>query len=65
MTIEAYEMRRVQYDMQCDECKQGYMRPTGMMLTSNPAQYPHRCNKCDHHKNYLVQYPHTEDERVR
>lgn len=31
----------------CDECGKGEMLPTGVMLASNPPQYPHECTKCD------------------
>lgn len=60
MPIEEYEVRVVQRDMRCDQCRTGYMRPTGMMLTSHPPQYPHRCDHCNTPQNYLVCYPWNE-----
>jgi len=32
----------------CEKCEGGEMKPTGICLTSNPPQYPHRCDKCGH-----------------
>lgn len=46
---------RVEY--LCDACRKGTMRPTGMVLTSHPPQYPHRCTACDASMTSLKQYP--------
>lgn len=47
-------------DYLCPECKTGRLRPTGMILTSNPAQYPHKCTKCEHFDTFLKVYPYIE-----
>lgn len=46
-----------EYDMRCDKCEEGFMRPTGAALMSYPIQYPHKCNKCGYETNYYVTYP--------
>lgn len=38
------EVKTYEVHLMCD-CG-GEMRHTGMVLTSNPAQYPHKCEKC-------------------
>ena len=44
--------------MKCDECKEGYMVMDGdIVLTTYPAQYPHKCNKCGHRKTFNRMYP--------
>jgi Zn finger protein HypA/HybF involved in hydrogenase expression len=43
----------------CDECGKGRMEPTGICLTSNPLQWPHKCNKCGSEKTFKVKYPRT------
>lgn len=49
---------------ECDYCKSGWMIFDGMVLTSNPPQYPHTCEKCDHKKIFMKHYPYT-DFRVK
>ena len=44
-------------DMLCEKCKTGVMRPTGIVLTSNPPQYPHKCNYCGNKEVYDTCYP--------
>lgn len=44
-------------DMICEKCKTGVMRPTSIVLTSNPPQYPHKCNYCGNEKVYDKCYP--------
>ena len=43
----------------CNECNEGRMIPTGMMLPSNPPQYPHKCSKeeCGAEQNFTEKYP--------
>ena len=55
MPLQQLPLRPIQLDYVCDECGEGHYRPTGTSLMSNPPQYPHRCDKCDH--------PHTFNER--
>lgn len=44
----------------CDECQQGLMRPNGVMLMSNPPQYPHQCTNCGSTKVFYNQYPYQK-----
>lgn len=54
------EVRNIQMqsvDERCPVCKQGFMRPTGIVLMTNPPQYPHKCQKCDYEQTYPMSYP--------
>ena len=51
------EVKSYKVIMICDRCKQGEMVPTGMMLTSFPGMYDHKCNCCGYRATYKVQYP--------
>jgi len=53
--IKNIQMQSV--DEPCPVCKQGYMRPTGVTLMSNPPQYPHKCTKCQYEQTYSMRYP--------
>lgn len=46
--------------MTCDKCKNGFMEPTGIVLTSYPAKYQHMCNKCGHMQNFYKNYPYQK-----
>ena len=43
----------------CDECGEK-MQHTGMILTSEPPWYPHKCPDCGLLKNYRKKYPYVE-----
>lgn len=54
------EVRKVeshQVDEKCPVCQKGWMRPTGIVLTNMPPQYPHKCNSCNYEQTYSVRYP--------
>ena len=54
------EIRNVQtrqVDMKCPACGTGYMRPNGIVKTSNPPWYTHRCTNCGNEQDYGVRYP--------
>ena len=51
------EAKALIVEMICDECKEGKMAPDGIMLFSDPPQYPHKCEKCGYKTNYLFRYP--------
>ena len=40
----------------CDSCGDGYMEHTGVVLDSNPSQYPHTCSKCGHYEIFVGRY---------
>lgn len=50
----------VQVHRQCAECVPGRMLPTDMVLTTYPAQYPHKCNECDAGETFMCRYPKLE-----
>ena len=58
------EVKEYEVDMTCDKCKKGVMRPTGIVLTSYPAQYEHVCTNCGEKELYEVTYPVREIVRV-
>lgn len=56
------EVRNVQVnqvDERCPICKNGWMRPNGIVLTTNPPQYPHQCTSYNYQQTYSVKYPYT------
>lgn len=56
------EIRKVStnvVDEKCQNCGQGWMRPNGIVLTTNPPQFQHTCTNCGHKQNYTVKYPQT------
>lgn len=54
------EVKVVEIDYNCPQCTVGKMRPTGIVLTSYPAQYPHKCNECGYNENFYKTYPFVE-----
>lgn len=63
-TEERHEVRPIRVTLRC-ECG-GQMVPTGLMLASNPPQYPHRCSlECGIAVNVLgKQYPYIDYEAI-
>jgi hypothetical protein len=45
----------VKVDYRCPKCGNGFLRPTGRVLTSYPPQYPHKCNnpECDYGETFM------------
>jgi len=37
----------IRLDFKCPECETGYLRPTGIVLSTFPPMYPHKCNNHD------------------
>jgi hypothetical protein len=59
------EVRSIQVEFKCPKCEHGFMIHTGLVLTSNPAQYPHKCSnpECDHTETFVgKKYPRLEYE---
>lgn len=54
---EKIECKVFVVEYRCPECKEGTLHPTGMVLTSYPAQYPHKCSKCSYMETFLEKYP--------
>jgi len=53
------EVKVYKIDYVCDECKDGFLLPTGVMLPTCPAQYPHKCSNslCNRQITFRNQYP--------
>ena len=47
-------------DMKCPYCDKGYMKPTGVVLSTFPEQYPHVCDVCGYCETYYTTYPFNE-----
>ena len=57
--------RPIWIDYRCDvEGCEGLMRPTGVMLLSQPPWYPHVCDTCDAKRDFHRKYPALEYEGV-
>lgn len=66
MAEEKYKVNTYEIDFKCDVCRTGYMRPTGEILTTFPAQFPHRCNHCGAEMTVREHtYPYTVTEQVK
>ena len=50
-------IRPIEIDFTCDSCGEGKMRPTGVMLCSNPPQFPHTCINCGAEQTFREKYP--------
>ncbi len=51
------QVRTVEVQYTCDVCKDGYMEPNGVVLTSNPPQYHHTCSRCGYTVYFRYTYP--------
>ena len=58
MPEEEKEMRTFEVNYLCDECGEP-VTFTGVMLASNPPQYPHVCKACGWGGKFRKHYPHT------
>ena len=59
---EVRQIQTSQVDEKCPVCQQGYMRPTGIILTSQPPLFEHKCTNCNYKQNYTVRYPYIVHE---
>lgn len=59
---EVREVRTRQVDERCPVCGKGWMRPTGIMLPTEPPQFPHSCTACGYSQVYPVRYPYIVTE---
>lgn len=65
---ERTPVRMIQVDYKCPECKTGYLRHTGMVLTSDPPQFPHKCNNpnCHYRETFMNKsYPYIDYEPIK
>lgn len=51
------EVRTYEIQYVCDVCKDGYLEPNGITLTSHPPQHQHSCTSCGHTVSFRVIYP--------
>ena len=55
------EVKTLMVHMKCDKCGNGLMLKDGnIILTTEPPQYPHKCNNCGHQENYFFPYPYQK-----
>ena len=38
------EVKVIRVDKECPYCHQGFLRPTGILCSTNPPVRPHKCN---------------------
>ena len=50
-------LRPIRVDYRCDKCDAGHMRPTGVMLLSDPPKFPHQCEVCGEAQTFTEKYP--------
>ena len=56
---EVRETKVQQIDQRCPFCGKCWMRPTGIVITGEPAQFEHSCNACGQKSMYTERYPYT------
>lgn len=44
-------------EYKCPSCENGHLLPTGNVLMTYPAKYPHKCTECEYTETFFVQYP--------
>lgn len=56
------EVTTLRVEWPCPDCEDGYMVADNMVLTSNPPQYPHACDKCGYmiYSGIYKRYPRIE-----
>lgn len=60
-------VRPIQIDFKCPKCENGYLRPSGTVLTTYPPQVPHHCNNedCDYRGTFMdISYPYLIWEEI-
>ena len=61
------EVKAYRIELPCEKegCDGALVSCSGMTLTSNPPQYPHKCTKCGKEKHILgITYPYIEHEVI-
>jgi len=53
---EVRETKVKQVDQKCPVCQKGWMRPTGIVITGEPAQFEHQCTVCGWKNMYTERY---------
>lgn len=62
--VPVQRTRPVVVNYRCDFCEQADVEPTGVVLTSDPPQYPHVCPRCKKTVNLKATYPQRRDEVI-
>ena len=68
MTEQRYKVTAFEVEYHCDQCeedqcKEGIMRPTGLIHLSNQPMYRHECNMCGSVDFFNTVYPCIRYER--
>jgi hypothetical protein len=50
-------LRPIKVDYKCDNCYEGFYRPTGLTLLCDPPKYPHKCTLCGGEQVFTETYP--------
>jgi hypothetical protein len=53
---EEKEVKVFKIDFKCPKCENGYLRPTGNILTSYSPQIPHKCSHCEYYETFSDMY---------
>lgn len=56
---EVRETKVKQVDQRCPVCKEGWMRPTGIVMTGEPTHFEHQCTSCEWKNMYTERYPYV------
>ncbi len=51
------EVKTIRTRYFCDECEEGQMISTGLVLTCYPPLFEHKCNACHNSQTLRRQYP--------
>lgn len=63
--IKSQEVKVFKETLHCDECEEApELMFTGVVLTSNPPQYPYRCPLCEKTVHTRTTYPKVRHEPV-
>lgn len=56
---ETRKVQTTQVDERCPVCREGWMRPNGIIQGN---QYEHSCTKCGYKQSYQIRYPYTPNQ---
>ena len=65
---ERVEVKQFLVKYKCPKCKTGYLEGTGMIYTTDPPIYPHRCSnvECNYREEFRgISYPYFETEEIK
>jgi len=56
---EVRQVQTQQVDQRCPACGNGWMRPNGVVKTTNPPAFEHSCTSCGHQQTYGMRFPYS------